>query len=249
MQHDVLTLKYKNRNATFHIPDWIPAIKITNKNMECVTESFKYGKIIELGKIYKTDKTKVCLQESDCHIWGNILTSNVYYEIYDIGVENDKLKIFWNLYKNRYFNVSVRGKIEFDTGKIFSAEHIRIDSEIDMTNGIFTNEDTIIKIYNNQVHCDDGPAIIMNDKEYFVNDGIVTRLRYKNDATLIDIDVSKETKLNYINKYEDHNIWNCTDNTTICLIKTVFMDDFRQNSLPDQDILDNIIPDYYASST
>lgn len=176
-----------NNTNTKFLNEWTPAFKATDENMKCRDEQF------ELGKTYNQDDTdpiKVC--KKGYHVCGDILSTDKYYPFLelDVDTEDKKITLLWNESNYRFFNVSIRGVVDHEMTEQFdkiAAEEIRFDSEIDMTNGTFTNGNEFIKVRNNKVHSDDGPAVKIREYEFYVMNGEVTKIINVNYNTELDL--------------------------------------------------------------
>lgn len=170
--HPILAEKQSESPKRFFIQEWTPAIKGMAKNMVCRDQKFTLGEIVS-----KSDNEKIEICTSGFHVCGNILAVNKFYNFCTIHQEylSGKQTVSWNSDGYRFFNVSIKGNVDFDDrGLKFAAQHIRIDSEIDMTNGTFTDGKDFIKVRNNKVHSDEGYAMSLYGINYKVTDGVIT---------------------------------------------------------------------------
>lgn len=174
----------QNKRTKFYLPDWTPAFKGMDKDMTSKGHKFAIGSVAS-----KDENTEIEVCSSGFHSCGDILSINAYYEIYDVAWDtiNKKYYIPWNKNNNRFFNVSIRGNVDFDdTGSKFAAQHLRVDSEIDMTNGTFKTGNNFIKVVNNKVHCVDGPAMSINGVDIIAEHGFIESFEYSRPGVSVN---------------------------------------------------------------
>lgn len=132
----------------YYLEDWTPAIKFTESNMKCQDQQYEMGKIFQ-----HPGAVEVC--SSGYHVAGDIVSGMTFYETFDAEYDETVVPEFickWNTDGHRSFNVSIKGRVDFGVdGNKISAEYIRFDSEIDLTNGTFKNDKLTVIVENNKI--------------------------------------------------------------------------------------------------
>lgn len=171
-----------NSSEKLYLPTWTPAIKATDRNMRCKKTQFSMNKVESIPP-----EEDIIKGITGFHVCGNIFSINKYYKFVNMHYNKNGISLTWNQNNYRLFNVSIKGYVDYghDADNI-AAEHIRFDSEIDMTNGIFKYNNNFIKVYNNKIHSEDGYAMCIDNVNYKVHHGELIYAEFnENDVQIV----------------------------------------------------------------